>query len=169
MSSSSCAWTPISYQSSLALSLGLVGALSIVRFRAAIKEPEELVFLFLSIAVGLGLGAGQALLTIVAMIVIVGVIALRSLRRKAIMGQNLFLTVAHSDPAHLSASQILDELSKAGITAELKRFDEGPESLRASFLASLSNAKQIEAFSHQIRQRIPAVEICCLDDRGAAL
>jgi hypothetical protein len=54
-------------KSSLALSLGLVGALSIVRFRAAIKEPEELAYLFLAISVGLGLGAGQALLTLVAL------------------------------------------------------------------------------------------------------
>ena len=46
---------------SLALSLGLVGALSIVRFRAAIKEPEELVYLFLIIAIGLAAGAGQLL------------------------------------------------------------------------------------------------------------
>ena len=46
-------------KNSLALSLGLVGALSIVRFRAAIKEPEELVYLFLVIATGLGAGAGQ--------------------------------------------------------------------------------------------------------------
>ena len=46
-------------KSSLALSLGLVGALSIVRFRAAIKEPEELVFLFLVIAFGLSFGANQ--------------------------------------------------------------------------------------------------------------
>ena len=46
-------------KNSLALSLGLVGALSIVRFRAAIKEPEELVYLFLVIAIGLGCGAGQ--------------------------------------------------------------------------------------------------------------
>jgi ABC-type spermidine/putrescine transport system permease subunit II len=45
-------------RSSVALSLGLVGALSIVRFRAAIKEPEELAFLFLAISAGLGLGAG---------------------------------------------------------------------------------------------------------------
>lgn len=46
-------------KSSLALSLGLVGALSIVRFRAAIKDPEELVYLFLCIGVGLALGAEQ--------------------------------------------------------------------------------------------------------------
>lgn len=44
---------------SIALSLGLVGALSIVRFRAAIKEPEELVHLFLVIAIGISCGAGQ--------------------------------------------------------------------------------------------------------------
>ena len=52
-------------KSSLALSLGLVGALSIVRFRAAIKEPEELVYLFLIIATGLGCGAGQIKITVV--------------------------------------------------------------------------------------------------------
>ena len=46
-------------KSSLALSLGLVGALSIVRFRTAIKDPEELTFLFVSISIGLALGASQ--------------------------------------------------------------------------------------------------------------
>ena len=46
-------------KSSLALSLGLVGALSIVRFRAAIKDPEELVYLFFCIAIGLTLGADR--------------------------------------------------------------------------------------------------------------
>ena len=55
-------------KSSLALSLGLVGALSIVRFRAAIKEPEELVYLFLIIAIGLGCGANQLVVTTVGII-----------------------------------------------------------------------------------------------------
>ena len=55
-------------KSSLALSLGLVGALSIVRFRAAIKEPEELVYLFLIIAIGLGCGAGQVNIVFVGII-----------------------------------------------------------------------------------------------------
>jgi uncharacterized membrane protein YhiD involved in acid resistance len=52
-------------KSSLALSLGLVGALSIVRFRTPIKEPEELGYLFLTIAVGLGFGAGFSFITTV--------------------------------------------------------------------------------------------------------
>lgn len=47
---------------SLALSLGLIGALSIVRFRAAIKEPEELTYLFLVISLGLCFGANQFLI-----------------------------------------------------------------------------------------------------------
>ena len=46
-------------KTSLALSLGLVGALSIIRFRTPIKEPEELAYLFLAIALGVGLGANR--------------------------------------------------------------------------------------------------------------
>ena len=50
-------------KSSIALSLGLVGALSIVRFRTPIKEPEDLTYLFLSIALGVGYGSFQILIT----------------------------------------------------------------------------------------------------------
>lgn len=57
-------------KSSLALSLGLVGALSIVRFRAAIKEPEELIYLFLLIAIGLGCGAGQFIIVFIGTLVV---------------------------------------------------------------------------------------------------
>lgn len=52
-------------KSSLALSLGLVGALSIVRFRTPIKEPQELLYLFIAIGIGLGYGANQTLPTTV--------------------------------------------------------------------------------------------------------
>lgn len=46
-------------KSSLALSLGLVGALSVVRFRTAVKEPYNLSFILLSICIGIAIGAGQ--------------------------------------------------------------------------------------------------------------
>ena len=65
-------------KSSLALSLGLVGALSIVRFRAAIKEPEELVYLFLIIAIGLGCGANQLVITVIGILISLFIIVLYS-------------------------------------------------------------------------------------------
>jgi len=58
-------------KSSLALSLGLVGALSIVRFRTPIKEPEDLVYLFLSIGLGIGFGAYQVLSTLTIFFIII--------------------------------------------------------------------------------------------------
>ena len=58
-------------KSSLALSLGLIGALSIVRFRTPVKEPEELIYLFFSIAIGIGFGAGQTLVTSLVFILII--------------------------------------------------------------------------------------------------
>jgi len=69
-------------KSSLALSLGLVGALSIVRFRTPIKEPEELAYLFIAIAMGLGLGANQTVNTVVAGLVILLIMALFKRQRK---------------------------------------------------------------------------------------
>ena len=51
--------------SNVVLSLGMVGALSIVRFRAAIKEPIEIVYLFWSIAAGIVIGAGMIPLAVI--------------------------------------------------------------------------------------------------------
>ena len=56
--------------SNVVLSLGMVGALSIVRFRAAIKEPMEIVFLFWSIAVGIVIGAGMIPLAVIGSVII---------------------------------------------------------------------------------------------------
>lgn len=67
---------------SLALSLGLVGALSIVRFRAAIKEPEELIYLFLIIGIGLASGANQFMVAIIATVAISIILVLFSLSRR---------------------------------------------------------------------------------------
>ena len=56
--------------SNVVLSLGMVGALSIVRFRAAIKEPMEIVFLFWALAVGIVIGAGMIPLAVIGSLII---------------------------------------------------------------------------------------------------
>ena len=74
---------------SLALSLGLVGALSIVRFRAAIKEPEELVYLFFIIGIGLANGANQFLVSILATVITISILYFRKLYNDKIKVNNI--------------------------------------------------------------------------------
>ena len=68
--------------SNVVLSLGMVGALSIVRFRTAIKEPLDIAFLFWSIAVGIVLAAGMIPLAVIGSIII-GVILLTFVNKKS--------------------------------------------------------------------------------------
>jgi hypothetical protein len=84
-------------KASLALSLGLVGALSIVRFRTAIKEPEELIYLFFAIAIGLGLGANQQIPTIVATGMLVGVLVATRLVASHPQNRNIYLNIQAPD------------------------------------------------------------------------
>lgn len=65
---------------SLALSLGLVGALSVVRFRTPVKDPEDLLYLFLAIVTGLGFGAGQFIYTPICVSAVCALLFLRSAR-----------------------------------------------------------------------------------------
>lgn len=70
----------LTMQSSVVLSLGMVGALSIVRFRTAIKDPMDLMFLFWSISVGIICGAGLAQVAVILSVVLtVGIVVLDQL------------------------------------------------------------------------------------------
>ena len=74
--------TILAVTSNVVLSLGMVGALSIVRFRTAIKEPLDIAFLFWSIAAGIIIAAGMLPLAIIGSIVI-GVILLIFVNKKS--------------------------------------------------------------------------------------
>lgn len=67
--------------SNVVLSLGMVGALSIVRFRAAIKEPMEIVYLFWAIAAGIVVGAGMIPLAVIGSVIIGGILVLFANRK----------------------------------------------------------------------------------------
>ena len=101
-------------KSSLALSLGLVGALSIVRFRTPIKEPEELSYLFLAIGIGLALGADQRAAALAGAIIIMVVIAarFRVIRRNNKHNLYLNIEVLKPDDQREVFGQINSELSQ---------------------------------------------------------
>ena len=138
----------------MALSLGLVGALSIVRFRAAIKEPEELAYLFLNIAIGLGFGAGQRIITIIAFIVICGIIILRKRHHKIEDIQNMYLTITSRDPQKITLEQVVETLKKFCTAVDVRRFDETKDVLEASFLIEFDDLQQLQASSPGVCLRL---------------
>ncbi len=91
--------------SNVVLSLGMVGALSIVRFRAAIKDPMEIVFLFWSIAVGIVIGAGMIPLALVGS-VIIGVILLIFANRKQTGTPYILVVNCDNDAAEKAATDM---------------------------------------------------------------
>ena len=154
-------------KSSLALSLGLVGALSIVRFRAAIKEPEELSYLFLAIAIGLGIAANQRIITVVAFVAICGIILLRRHEHISELNQNLHVTIASHNPQKISLEKIIEILKKYCSAVIMKRFDETKEMLEASFLIEFDKLEQLQKAKSELQKINDSLNITFLDNRGA--
>ena len=86
----------LTMQSSVVLSLGMVGALSIVRFRTAVKEPMDLMFLFWSISVGIICGAGLAEVAVILSVVVTA--GLLILDRLPVARAPMILVVNTLDP-----------------------------------------------------------------------
>ena len=151
-------------KSSLALSLGLVGALSIIRFRAAIKEPEELAYLFLAIAMGLGFGANQTIVTIIAFFVILSIIILAKINsNKYDENQNLHLTISSDNTKELGIEKMVGILKEHCETVDLKRLHEASMILEASFMVEASNFDQLNKAKDSMIKLYSDVKIIFLD------
>jgi hypothetical protein len=131
---------------SLALSLGLVGALSIVRFRAAIKEPEELVYLFFVIAIGLANGANQFLLSILATIIIITFLSIRNIYQNKNKNSYEF----NSD-ANILSVNILDN-NKKDIDLIIKEIKQNFKYLKLKS-ANIEKNKSIYIFWYDIEEK----------------
>jgi hypothetical protein len=151
-------------RSSLALSLGLVGALSIVRFRTPIKEPEELVYLFLAIAAGLGLGANQVVPTTVAFALVVAVLVAADLLHGRRTTRAVFLDVEGSpDGGQAGVDSLCGILRERKIPFELKRYSEGPEVLSATFVIEAGSTSDLEAVVGDLRQKVAGGSVTIVD------
>ena len=155
-------------KSSLALSLGLVGALSIVRFRTPIKEPEELAYLFIAIAIGLGLGANQVVATVVAAVFILGAMTLLKRFSQRTAGKNLYLSInldeAAVDGNMLEAVQGI--IGKHVTSLDVRRLDKRADGFDATYLLDLESTADLLALSDELQGRYPGINITFLDQNG---
>jgi len=83
----------VTIQSNVVLSLGMVGALSIVRYRTAVKDPMDLMYLFMAVAIGIAAGAGMFYIAIL-VLVIMGVVLLILCRSKRVR-DNMYILMIH--------------------------------------------------------------------------
>jgi hypothetical protein len=153
-------------KSSLALSLGLVGALSIVRFRSAIKEPEELAYLFFTIAIGLGLGANQRIITVVAAFILLFIIWIKYFSSKKTRQQNLYLTVSgtgEQKPALEAIDQLVLKNFKA---SKLVRYDETDDSIEAAFWIEIKSPDNLQKFKNTLSENNPGIRISFVDNNS---
>jgi uncharacterized membrane protein YhiD involved in acid resistance len=154
-------------KSSLALSLGLVGALSIVRFRTPIKEPEELAYLFISIAMGLGLGANQILATVVAGPLILLVMALIKGRGGVGDNKNLYLSIDWQSDGEKHPERYLERLndmiSKHVHTSDLRRFDVREESVEVTYFLDIISTANLNSLVDELRGSFPRIGVTFLD------
>lgn len=98
----------LAISSNIVISLGMVGALSIVRYRTAIKDPMDLLYLFWSISVGITLGAGLYMLAVITTAVMILVIHLLYHRQQKGM---IYIMVVHYD-SDMAGDEILRALRK---------------------------------------------------------
>ena len=143
-------------KSSLALSLGLVGALSIVRFRAAIKEPEELVFLFLIISTGLGCGAGQIkIISIGILFSLISIFLYSKFYEKRYLKLADTLNLAIIADKKLSEKEVnekMDEIRKYTSKIELISFSKSEDNTTINFDVQLNNFSDLNKLTEILQK-----------------
>jgi uncharacterized membrane protein YhiD involved in acid resistance len=154
-------------KSSLALSLGLVGALSIVRFRTPVKEPEELAYVFLSITLGLGLGAGFRRETPLAVFLILGMVTLIQTRSRRLSSRNLYVNIgldsAEGQPAASVVEPVNAVLLKHCRRVDLRRMDAEHRHVELTYFVDIGEIATVARLAQELEQQYPTVRVTLLD------
>lgn len=153
-------------RSSVALSLGLVGALSIIRFRTAVKEPEELAYLFFAISLGIGLGDNQRLITSLSLVVGILLIGLARLLRQSQADVNLHLAITSSGSNKVGMQAVQAALLKHCSKLRLIRYDENTDVTEMAFVVEFRHMSDLDKTRSALLELSPTMEISFLDNKG---
>ena len=160
-------------KTSLALSLGLVGALSIIRFRTPIKEAEDLAYLFLSVAIGVGLGANECLITVVLFFVILGFSTVRDWSSRKSMPPKVLLQVnSQVDSSETSSSPkdaesalrtLLQHLEAGATSIDVRRVDAHEEDFNVNLVLYCESADKIPTLISLAQTALPGASVSVVD------
>ena len=158
-------------KSSIALSLGLVGALSIIRFRTPIKEPEELAYIFIAIAIGLGLGAGQYLITTIFFVIICLVMLVLRLTHINVFSQEkseyvfIDLVINKKQNQNFDLIQLIKLIKSDIDNFQIKSLEENKQNLELTLLIKNFDYEKIEKVRKNLLDKFENLEISIFDHK----
>ena len=140
-----------SIKSSIALSLGMVGALSIVRFRVAIKEPEEVVYIFFAIAIAIANAAGIFLQSAISSIIIFIIIIINNkLKFKFINIGSDYLLIFNGIENYKKYDHLINLLKKERLNFIILNYEILGQKISANIKIKFINQNQIENLKKSI-------------------
>lgn len=153
-------------KTSLALSLGLVGALSIVRFRSAIKDPEELLYLFFSIAIGIGLGANQRIITIISFFIYSIFTIFRSKLSTKKRPQIVNLVLYEIDYKNDNLENLINLILKYTSSINLSRISKEENLIEMALQVNIDSFDEILKIKNNLKEYYPNLNFEFIDTSG---
>ena len=140
--------------SNLALSLGMVGSLSIIRFRTAVKEPRDIAFLFWAIAIGLTCGSEMYLIGLLGSLVLTVVVCLAGLD---LYDTTTYLLVLRAVPESVEEKALCEVLKKNA------RSNQTADSEEFTYELSFTRKQNAAALTALVRQTVGAEKVRSLN------
>ena len=145
-------------KASTALSLGLVGALSIIRFRTPVKDSDELLTLFLAIGLGIGLGSGHLLTTSLAFVLIALALGIYGYISGNWVFSGLYLSI-QSDSAQGSdwdIKTLITVLDEYRIKYKLRKFADTKLDKSAVFILAPRKPQDLDSLKASLKSKLPS-------------
>jgi hypothetical protein len=146
-------------KSSLALSLGLVGALSVIRFRTPVKEPEDLVFLFFSIALGIGYGALQIYPTTIIFVILIVIIWYFLSKSKEDFSKSFNLvTEYNSEKNHDYFDKILSIIKENSEEAQMVKAEKDENTIMIFYKVSFNKIENMKSLIANLEKNFKEIK-----------
>lgn len=153
-------------KSSLALSLGLVGALSVIRFRTPVKEPEDLAFLFFAIALGIGYGAMQIFSTSIIFLILIVIIWFFLSKRDKTIDKNFNLIIeTNLEKNDKYFDQILKILKENTIDAEIVKIEKNDSFVNLFYKVSFEQIADLKSIVNNLDKEFKGIKFSIYENK----
>ena len=154
-------------KSSLALSLGLVGALSVIRFRTPVKEPEDLVFLFFSIALGIGYGALQIYPTTIIFVILIVIIWYFLSKSKEDFSKSFNLvTEYNSEKNHDYFDKILSIIKEKSEEAQMVKVEKDENTIMIFYKVSFNKIENMKSLIANLEKNFKEIKFSLYEEKS---